>query len=105
MEEAKASINTRFVSAQGFECQITLRDDDEKELVKRAAEVMQGILARGGKPTGGRSAGSTPPAEDQGKCPECGKPMRWRERKDGSGRFLSCSGYPSCKYIKPSEEK
>ena len=104
MEEARASWNTRFVTSQGFDCQITLRDDDEKELVKRAGEVMQGILSRGGNPTGGKS---TQPVEDQGlgKCPNCGKPLRWVDRKDGSGRFQSCSGFPTCKYIKPPEEK
>ncbi len=29
MEEAKASWNTLYQSKEGFECQITLRDEDE----------------------------------------------------------------------------
>ena len=65
MEEAKASWNTRFVTSQGFDCQITLRDDDEKELVKRAAEVLQGILTRGGKPTVSNWKGNAPVKEGE----------------------------------------
>jgi DNA topoisomerase-1 len=34
-------------------------------------------------------------------CPDCGKPMT--ERWSKFGRFLGCSGYPECKYIKPNE--
>lgn len=32
-------------------------------------------------------------------CPECGKPLSRRSRKDGSGYFWSCTGYPDCKFI------
>ena len=32
------------------------------------------------------------------KCPECGKPLV--ERNGKYGKFISCSGYPACKYIK-----
>ena len=35
-------------------------------------------------------------------CPECGKPML--ERWSKYGRFLGCSGYPDCKYIKPDDD-
>jgi DNA topoisomerase-1 len=33
------------------------------------------------------------------KCPECGRPMqiKWGRR----GKFLSCSGFPECKFAKP----
>jgi DNA topoisomerase-1 len=34
-------------------------------------------------------------------CPNCGKPLVVRYSK--AGRFLGCSGYPECKYIKPRE--
>ena len=34
-------------------------------------------------------------------CPQCGKPMVVRYSK--TGKFLGCSGYPECKYIKPRE--
>ena len=41
-------------------------------------------------------------AEVEGEvCPDCGKPMT--ERWSKFGRFLGCSGYPECKYIKPNE--
>lgn len=32
------------------------------------------------------------------ECPQCGKLMRIRHRKDRSGSFLGCSGYPDCRY-------
>jgi len=50
MPEARSSWNTVYVSKEGFECQITLRDEDEKELAELAAEVMAAILKGGGTP-------------------------------------------------------
>ncbi len=35
------------------------------------------------------------------KCPQCGKELVVRFSK--AGKFLGCSGYPECKYIKPRE--
>ena len=35
------------------------------------------------------------------KCPQCGKALVVRYSK--AGRFLGCSGYPECKFIKPRE--
>lgn len=40
-------------------------------------------------------------AETDEKCPQCQKPLVVRYSK--AGRFLGCSGYPECKYIKPSD--
>jgi DNA topoisomerase-1 len=40
-------------------------------------------------------------AETEEKCPKCGKALVVRYSK--AGRFLGCSGYPECKYIKPRE--
>jgi len=41
-------------------------------------------------------------AEVEGEvCPECGQPLL--ERWSKFGKFLGCSGYPKCKYIKPGE--
>ena len=37
------------------------------------------------------------------KCPECGKDLVIRKGK--FGEFVSCSGYPECKYIKKEEKK
>ncbi|RXH55029.1 type I DNA topoisomerase [Granulicella sibirica] len=39
-----------------------------------------------------------PPVELEEACPKCGKPLLLR---NGSyGEFISCSGYPKCKYVK-----
>jgi DNA topoisomerase-1 len=35
------------------------------------------------------------------KCPKCGKPLVYRFGKNG--RFLSCSGYPKCKFACPCD--
>lgn len=41
------------------------------------------------------------PAEQTGEtCPQCGRPMVRRNGKNGP--FEACSGYPECKYIKPT---
>jgi DNA topoisomerase-1 len=34
-------------------------------------------------------------------CPECGKPLVKRQGRFGP--FVSCSGYPGCKYRPPRE--
>ena len=58
------------------------------------------------------------PEETGEKCPECGDPstssgrgkkakeggkLVVRERRDGTGTFISCSRYPKCKFIKKDE--
>ena len=57
------------------------------------------------------------PKETGEMCPECGLPAQTgekkkknyggklviRERRDGSGTFISCSRYPKCKFIKKDE--
>jgi DNA topoisomerase-1 len=35
-------------------------------------------------------------------CPQCQRPLVYRYSKK-AGKFLGCSGYPECKYIKPRE--
>ena len=50
MEEARASWNTLYQSAEGFECQMTLRDDDERHLADRADAAMADISEAGGLP-------------------------------------------------------
>lgn len=37
------------------------------------------------------------------KCPQCGKDLV--ERMGKHGKFISCSGYPDCKYIAPQDKK
>ena len=39
-----------------------------------------------------------PPAPTGEACPECGKPLVLRQ--GAYGEFVSCSGYPKCKYVK-----
>ena len=36
-------------------------------------------------------------------CPKCGNPMVIKQSK--YGKFVACSNYPECKYIKPNETK
>jgi hypothetical protein len=48
MEEARSSWNTLYQSADGFECQITLRDEDEAILFERADAAMADIARTGG---------------------------------------------------------
>ncbi|MFA6076694.1 MAG: type I DNA topoisomerase [Candidatus Paceibacterota bacterium] len=51
------------------------------------------------------------PAETGEICPECGEKkgksgggkLVVRERRDGTGTFISCSRYPKCKFIKSDE--
>jgi DNA topoisomerase-1 len=51
------------------------------------------------------------PAETGEMCPECGDKkgksgggkLVIRERRDGTGTFISCSRYPKCKFIKKDE--
>ena len=50
MEEAKASWNTTFLSSEGFDCQITLRDEDEVNLADRSSSMMTSIVKSGGIP-------------------------------------------------------
>ena len=46
-------------------------------------------------------------------CPLCGEKkgksgggkLVVRERRDGSGTFISCSRYPKCKFVKQDEEE
>ncbi len=39
-----------------------------------------------------------PPTQLEENCPKCGKPLLLRSGQ--YGEFISCSGYPKCKYIK-----
>ena len=50
MDEARASWNTIYQSKEGFECQITLRDDEETSLADRMKKVMASIANSGGTP-------------------------------------------------------
>jgi DNA topoisomerase-1 len=54
------------------------------------------------QPGSNQAGGAAPPplAEPTGEaCPDCGKPLV--QRKGRFGPFVSCSGYPGCKYRPP----
>ena len=50
MEEARSSWNTLYQSREGFECQITLRDQDEADLIRRSGRMMKAIVESEGLP-------------------------------------------------------
>jgi len=50
METPRVSWNTRYRSRGGFECQVSLTDDDDQTLTERASRLMGGILDAGGRP-------------------------------------------------------
>jgi hypothetical protein len=62
MQEAKASWNTIYLDKSGFECQLTLRDEDEESLSERVAATTARILESGGAPVTRRTRNG-PPAE------------------------------------------
>lgn len=43
------------------------------------------------------------PVETGENCPNCGNPLVYKQSK--YGKFIACSNYPDCKYIKPKEEQ
>ena len=43
------------------------------------------------------------PTETGELCPNCNNPLVIKQSK--YGKFVACSNYPDCKYIKPNEEK
>jgi len=55
-----------------------------------------------GARSGGGVQGSQPATEPTGEsCPDCGKPLL--RRRGRYGTFISCSGYPECRYKPPKE--
>jgi hypothetical protein len=75
MEEAKASWNTIYQDKEGFECQLTLRDDDEESLAERVAAITARIVEAGGAPvarrtSNGYSKNGASPGEDSTKKEE-----------------------------------
>ena len=43
------------------------------------------------------------PEETGEFCPKCGAPLIWKESKNG--RFVGCSNYPKCKYVKKEKKE
>jgi hypothetical protein len=121
MEEARSSWNTVYLCKEGFECQITLRDEDETNLADRAKRVMASITRSGGTPlrrrghipeenagNGGEEAGEEAPSErpektylDEKGVRRCNLRLRngqvcrspVSEREGRYGPFWSCPRY------------
>ncbi|HET9050740.1 MAG TPA: topoisomerase DNA-binding C4 zinc finger domain-containing protein, partial [Candidatus Dormibacteraeota bacterium] len=53
----------------------------------------------GGLPATARRGPAAEPAPDLGACPECGKVLVRRQGR--FGQFVSCSGYPTCRFRPP----
>lgn len=68
------------------------KDDAKKILIEKITPFASGKIME-----------SMPAQKKAGTCPECGKDLI--ERKGKFGNFISCSGYPECKYIKKPEQK
>ena len=75
--EAPASWNTRYVTPEGFVCQITLRADSGKDLLERANVALSFLLDHGYSPTDNNHNG-----KDSKWCPIHQCEMKRRE-KDG----------------------
>lgn len=120
MDEARSSWNTVYQSKEGFECQFTLRDEDETSLAGRAKKVMTSITKSGGTPLrrrgyvpeGNTTTGEETKEEVKPEKPEktymdekgirrcnlklkngktCGQPVT--EREGRYGPFWSCPNY------------
>jgi hypothetical protein len=89
MDEARSSWNTIYQSADGFECQITLRDEDETSLAKRASKVMAAITKSGGLPVKRKrleTNNAASPKADPGEQISSGKPEKTYVDEDGVRR-------------------
>ncbi|HUS80204.1 MAG TPA: type I DNA topoisomerase [Armatimonadota bacterium] len=88
----------KFVGCSGYpKCRYT-RDWDGNEAAEQAPGPK---LTAEGKP-----AAAPKPEKLDEQCPECNKPLLVRQGK--RGKFVGCSGYPSCRYTRemdaPKEE-
>jgi len=89
MQEARSSWNTIFLSKEGFECQITLRDDDEVKLVRRAEELLEFIEKSGGVPL--RRRYFFPEENKTASEEENTKPERREKTYIDEGKVLICN--------------
>jgi len=85
--ESPASWNTKYITPDGFECQLTLRADNGQDLIEKANNAMVYLIKSGYKPftyTRGRKSNGNKAksVETDQKCPIHDVPMRKFE-KDG----------------------
>ena len=104
--EAGASWNTRYVTPQGFTCQITLRGDSGKELLDKANTAIAYLVEHGFKPLADTQRGSKPVASSSGETRLCvihqcemkayeKDGRKWFSHKTTDGRW--CKGKPEKK--------
>ncbi len=97
--------------ANVFETGFTREMEQELDLVEEGKEKWQAVVERFYKPLKEDLDKAQADAPDirQGlqkelaeKCPKCGKPLA--ERWGRYGKFVACSGYPQCRYIKREQK-
>ncbi len=107
--EAPVSWNTRYISSQGFDCQLTLRGSDPAQVLKQAAELLAKMEAAGVKPAGNghkcaapvEAQGDAAQGEAAPMCPTHNKPMKASKsggwfcpvkiaEDDGTGKPVYC---------------
>lgn len=85
--EAPVSWNTRYMSKQGFECQLTLRGTDPGDLLRLANDLMTRMVEAGVEPLNGyRKGNGKPEAQDDHVCPIHKVPMK-RYEKNGQAWY------------------
>jgi len=88
-QEAPASWNIRYVTAEGFACQLTLRGASGGEVLTKAAAAVTYLVERGAQPDGYRPAApvatpaATPDPSDPSWCAIHNTQMK-RHEKDGN---------------------
>ncbi len=88
--EAPASWNVRYRTADGFECQLTLRGSSGADLLPRTEAAVRWLVDHGCSPTNGQRppqaeaqdppAAGAPGQQAEGWCAEHGVQMQRRER-------------------------
>jgi len=80
--EAPASWNTRYVTPEGFVCQITLRGETGKDLLEKAGLALAFLLEHGYKPDSNQRSSHN----QRGNGKECPIHHCWMPRYEKDGR-------------------
>jgi len=118
--EAPASWNTKYISPDGFICQLTLRGESGKELLEKAQAALIWLNGQGCRPAGWRQSdteigkeGASQPMStptlpdgtpDPAWCPIHGVAMKRRE-KDGQVWYSHKAGDGWCRGKANGKEK
>jgi DNA topoisomerase-1 len=87
-----------FVGCSGYpKCRHTENEVTAESAPAVDLATLEAVMAAPAGTDAGVAAAA--PAEDLGPCPDCGKPLLRKRGKFGT--FISCSGYPGCKYRPP----